>query len=68
LILLDADALTEILEKRSRTDQKHYSSLLSSDKTIGTTAISLHELLYGLKKYAKPMKELLQMPIEGYTK
>ncbi len=68
MILLDTDALIELLEKRSKKGEAVYSSLIASGETIGTTALNLHELLYGLKKYAKPVKELLQLQIIAYTK
>jgi len=68
LILLDTDAIIELLEKRSKIGEEVYSSLISSGEPIGTTAINLHELLYGLKKYAKTLKELLQMHVIDYTK
>ena len=35
---------------------------------ISTTAINLHEILYGLQKYAKPIKEILLLPVLNYTK
>jgi len=68
LILLDTNVLIEILEKRSREGEEMYSSLISSGEAIATTAINLHELLYGLEKYAKPLKEILQLPVIDYTK
>lgn len=68
MILLDTDVLIEILEKKSGVGEKLYVSLIETQETIGTTAINLHELLYGLRKYSKVMKELLQVPVIGYSK
>ncbi len=68
MLLLDTNVLVEILEKRSKKGEELYSSVIASGEAIGTTAINLHELLYGLKKYAKPVKELLQLPIIDYSR
>jgi len=35
---------------------------------VGTTAINLHEVLYGLYKYARPISDLLLLPVLDYTK
>lgn len=67
MILLDTDVLIEILEKRSRTGEEMYQAVISNGDAIGTTAINLHELLFGLRKYAKPIKEIFQLPVIDYT-
>jgi predicted nucleic acid-binding protein len=41
---------------------------IESKEEVATTAISLHEVLYGLHKYDKPVKELLSLPTLSYTK
>jgi tRNA(fMet)-specific endonuclease VapC len=58
-ILLDKNVLVEILEKRSKIDEELYSAVIASGESICTTSINLHEILYDLKKYDKPMMELL---------
>ncbi len=68
MILLDSDALVEILEKRSKTGEYLYSTVIASGEAIGTTSINLHEIMYGLKKYGKSIKELLQLPIIDYSR
>ncbi len=68
MILLDTNVIIEILEKRSKVGEKLYSSLVLANETIGTTAINLHEILFGLKKYSKQIKELIRLPTIGYTK
>jgi len=35
---------------------------------VATTVINLHEILYGLEKYAKSVREVLLLPIIEYTK
>ena len=68
MILLDTNVIIEILEKRSKVGEKLYSSLVLANETLGTTALNLHEVLYGLKKYSKQIKGLLGLPTIGYTK
>jgi predicted nucleic acid-binding protein len=63
LILLDSDALIEILQKNSKIGRKLHESLLATAENIGTTTMSLHEVLYGLKKYSQSVKELSQLPV-----
>lgn len=68
MILLDTNALVEILEKRSKSGEELYSAVIESGESIGTTSINLHELMYGLRKYSKPPKELLQLPVFDYSR
>ena len=68
MILLDTNVLIEILEKESRIGAKVYSSLVASKEAIGTTSINLHELLYGLRKYAKSVRQLARIPIVEFNK
>jgi predicted nucleic acid-binding protein len=42
--------------------------ILESGENISITAVNLHEVLYCLRKYAKPVKEVLRLPILGYGK
>jgi tRNA(fMet)-specific endonuclease VapC len=65
---LDTTALIEILEKRSKIGEELYSTIIESEESICTTSINLQELLYGLRKFNKPTKELLQLPIVDYSK
>jgi len=68
MILLDTDVLIEILEKRSQKGEELYSTLIEVGESVCTTSINLHELLYGLKKYNKSTKTLLQFPVLEYSK
>lgn len=36
--------------------------------SVSTTSVNLHEINYGLNKYAKPVREVLQLPILNYAK
>jgi len=68
MITLDTDVLREILDRRSKIGDEALKLILESGEKIGTTSINLHEVLYGLQKYAKPVKEVLQLPVANYTK
>jgi len=68
MIVLDTDVLIEIFDKKSEKGDEALKKILESDENISITAINLHEILYGLRKYAKPIKEVLQLPVLNYTK
>ncbi len=60
--------LIEILDKKSRSGDEALRRIVESGEKIATTAINMHEVLYGLQKYGKPVKELLLLPTLNYTK
>jgi len=68
MITIDSDVLIEILDKKSDKGDEALKQILQSGEEISTTVISLHEILYGLHKYGKPVKEILLLPILNYTK
>jgi predicted nucleic acid-binding protein len=68
LITIDSDVLIEILDKKSLKGDQALKQITESKEEVATTVISLHEVLYGLHKYGKPIKELLLLPILSYTK
>jgi len=68
MILLDTDVLIEIFDKRSERGDQALGSILESGEAIATTSINLHEILYGLEKYAKPVREVLLLPMLDYRK
>jgi tRNA(fMet)-specific endonuclease VapC len=68
LIVLDSDVLIEILDRKSQKGDQVLKQTIESGEEIATTAISLHEVLYGLHKYGKPVEELLSLPVLNYTK
>jgi len=67
LIIIDSDVLIEILDRKSDKGDQALKQTIESGEQIATTVISLHEVLYGLHKYAKPVKELLLLPIVTYS-
>jgi len=68
LIIVDSDVLIEILDRKSEKGDQALKQIIESGEEIATTAISLHEVMYGLHKYGKPVKELLLLPVLSYLK
>jgi len=68
MIIIDTDVLIEILDKKSDKGDEALKRIIQSGEDISTTAINLHEILYDLQKYAKPIKEILLLPVLNYTK
>ena len=66
--MIDSDVLIEILDCGSEKGEQALKQTIESGEQIATTVINLHEVLYCLHKYGKPVKELLLLPILGYTK
>jgi len=68
MMVIDTSVLIEIFDRKSEKGDEALKKILESEENISITAISLHEILYGLQKYAKPVEEVLQLPILNYTK
>ena len=68
MIILDTDVLIEIFDRGSEKGNVALERIVESGESIGITAITLHEILYGLQKYAKPLQDVLQLPVLSYTK
>jgi tRNA(fMet)-specific endonuclease VapC len=68
MIVIDTDVLIEILDKKSEKGGDALNRILQSGEEKATTTINMHEILYGLSKYAKPTKETLLLPTLSYTK
>lgn len=68
MILLDTDVLIEILDRKSAKGEKTLQRIRNEKEGVGTTVINLHEVLYGLHKFAKPVSEVLLLPVLSYTK
>jgi predicted nucleic acid-binding protein len=68
LIILDADILIEIYDKESKIGESAFKKIMESGDTFCTTAINLHEVLYGLIKYGRPSGYVAQLPILDYSK
>ena len=68
MIVIDTDVLIEILDKKSEKGDEALNQILQSEEEICTTVINIHEILYGLHKYGKPVKEILLLPVLSYMK
>jgi len=56
MIILDTDVLIEIFDKNSEKGDEALRLLEESGEDIAITSLNLHEILYGLYKYAKVSK------------
>jgi len=68
MIILDTDVLIEIFDRDSERGDEALEVITGSGEDIATTSINLHEILYGLEKYARPVKDVLLIPVLPYTK
>ncbi|MEM1582452.1 MAG: type II toxin-antitoxin system VapC family toxin [Candidatus Bathyarchaeia archaeon] len=68
MIVLDTDVLIEIFDRRSARGEEALRNLVDRGEDVATTAINLLEILYGLEKYAKPVRDVLLLPIIDYTR
>ncbi len=53
MIVIDTDVLIEIFDENSEIGGKALKVLEEAGEDIAIASISLHEILYGLEKYAK---------------
>jgi tRNA(fMet)-specific endonuclease VapC len=68
MIVVDTSVLIEIFDKKSAIGEKAMEKIFQSGEEVAITVINLHEILYGLQKYAKPVKEILRLPVLSFTK
>ena len=70
MIIIDTDVLIEIFDKKSKRGDEALEQIIKSGENFAITVINLHEILYGLIKYAntKPIKHILKLPTLNYTK
>ena len=68
MIVLDTDVLIEIFDRRSEKGDDALRKILERNDRISITAINLHEIMYGLQKYARPVREVLQLNVLSYRK
>ncbi|RLG53481.1 MAG: hypothetical protein DRO00_03860 [Thermoproteota archaeon] len=68
MIVLDTDVLIEIFDKKSSKGDEALNKIVESGQDIAITSINLHEILYGLYKYAKPIRDVLLLPVIDFTK
>jgi tRNA(fMet)-specific endonuclease VapC len=68
MIALDSDVLIEIIDHKSTKGIEAFNRLIASGEDYCTTSISLHEVLFGINKYHKPMADLMQLHTLDYTR
>ncbi|MDG6921619.1 MAG: type II toxin-antitoxin system VapC family toxin [Nitrososphaerota archaeon] len=68
MILLDTNVLIEILDKESSEGDRMLKALGEAGEEVGTTSINMHELLYGLKRYAKSVEKVGRLRVLPYEK
>ncbi len=60
MIILDTSVLIEILDKKSEKGEQALQKIIHADDAVAITALTLHEIRYGLHKYAKTVPDELQ--------
>jgi len=70
LILVDTDVLIEILDKNSSKGKIALKKIEDSGEDITLTSLNLHEILFGLYKYANISKieKILMLDVTDFTK
>ena len=68
MILLDTDIIIEVMDKKSSRGQEFMLKIMESGEEYCTSSVNLHELLYGIKKYSKASRLVLQIATLEYTK
>ena len=61
MIVLDTDVLIDILDKSSKRGDETIGRIESTEEEIWTTAINVHEILYGCLKTSRPVDLLLNL-------
>jgi tRNA(fMet)-specific endonuclease VapC len=61
LIVLDTDVLIDILDKGSTRGDETMAKIESTEDEVWTTALNLHEVLYGCLKSSRPIDLLLSL-------
>lgn len=68
MIVLDSNILIEIFEKNSDLGEEAFVKINESMEEFATTSISMHEVLYGIKKHSKSSEYVSALPVIGFTK
>lgn len=68
MIVLDTDVLIEIFDKESEGGEEIFEEVKERGEDLNITVVNLHEILYGLKKYSKPVKDVLRLPVLSYMR
>ena len=68
MILLDSDIIIEVLDKNSDKGEALMHKIIQSGEEYCTSSVNMHEVLYGLEKYSKDSRLVLQLSTLEYTK
>jgi predicted nucleic acid-binding protein len=68
MIVLDTDVLIEVFDKKSKRGEEALKKIAESGESATITAVNLHEILFGFRKYNKPVKEVMRLPVLSYGK
>ena len=68
MILLDTDIIIEVLDKNSDKGQGFMLKIIECGEECCTSSVNMHELLYGIEKYSKDSRLVLQIPTLEYSK
>ena len=68
MILLDTDVIIEVLDKKSDKGQALMLKIIESGEGYCTSSVNMHEVLYGIEKYSKDSRLVLQIPTLVYSK
>ncbi len=64
MTILDTDVLVEILDKKSEKGEQALQKIIHAGDAVAITSLTLHEIRYGLRKYATAAPaELQQMDV-----
>ena len=67
-ILLDTDISNEMLDKDSDKSQELMLKIIESGEEYCTSSVNMHEVLYGIEKYSRDSRLVLQIPTLEYSK
>ncbi|HKJ96774.1 MAG TPA: type II toxin-antitoxin system VapC family toxin [Thermoplasmataceae archaeon] len=68
MILLDTDIIIEVLDKDSDKGQELMLKIIESGEEYCTSSVNMHEVLYGIEKYSRDSRLVLQIPTLEYSK
>lgn len=70
MILVDTDVLIEILDKNSKKGEDALQRIEGAGEDIALTSLNLHEILFGLYKYAdnKKIDKVKLLDVVDFTK
>jgi tRNA(fMet)-specific endonuclease VapC len=67
LIVIGTDVLIDILDKESNRGKVTLDALEGDGDEVWTTALNLHEILYGLLKTSRPTEGLVELDVLPFS-